>query len=146
MIMPMSGSKRHYLWLGIVVLFAMLGGAGWWYVTHSARPVSYSKITGQSQAITKLPEPGRNTSIVVDYANCSRGHDSVSYGLGHTVFAFEGISNGTCVFHMGGEIEDPRWDGALPTTCRVPTSEGKQKYAVRDDGISWAGLEQRYCH
>ena len=111
--------------------------------TSSASPKA-GFISGQSDAITKLPKPGNATSIVIDFSKCTRGSDTVYFGLGSAHFAFEGIEGGRCIFYYGGEIENPNWNGSLPFMCKVPTRLNKETYSVKDDGILLEKLE-KYC-
>jgi len=101
-------------------------------------------ISGQSDTITQIPEPGLVTSITIDFAKCSRGSDRVLFGLGSTHFAFEGIKNADCIFYYGGEIENPNWDGFLSHKCSVPTSLNEQTYSVTNYGIEMETLKP-YC-
>ncbi len=101
-------------------------------------------IKGQSDTIVKLSEPGKGTSLIMDFSNCSKGSDVVYFGLGSTHFAFEGIKQGNCVFYYGTEIEDPGWDRTLAYKCTVPTLLGKRAYSVGYMGISMKELDV-YC-
>lgn len=101
-------------------------------------------IAGQSNTITQLPEPGNATLVIFDFANCSKGSDIVSFGMGSTSFAFEGNKQNMCVFYYGTEIENPNWDGTLPFKCTVPVDLGKKTYSVGNFGISMNELDA-YC-
>ena len=101
-------------------------------------------IKGQSNTITQLPEPGKTTSIIMNFTNCSKGSDTVYFGMGSTHFVFEGIKQNNCVFYYGTEIENPSWDGTLPFKCTVPIGLDKKTYSVGNFGISMKELDA-YC-
>jgi hypothetical protein len=101
-------------------------------------------IDGESNTITQLPKPGNATSVIMDFSNCSRGSDSVSFAFGSMHFAFEGIKENNCVFYYGGEVEDPNWDRSLPYKCNVPVALGKKTYTVSTMGVLMEELNN-YC-
>ena len=101
-------------------------------------------IEGQSNTITKLPEPGNATSIIMDFSKCSRGSDAVYFGFGSTHFAFEGIKNNECVYYYGTEIENPMWDRSLTAKCAVPVSMGQKSYIVSAYNIQMEELRE-FC-
>ena len=101
-------------------------------------------IAGHSETITQLPNPGNATSIIMNFSQCSKGSDTVYFGMGSTHFAFEGIKENNCVFYYGTEIENPAWDRTLPFQCSVPTHLDNKTYSVNDFGIGMKELDS-YC-
>lgn len=68
----------------------------------------------------------------VDYATCSPGSHSVSLPLGSNSYVFIGKQKDKCILYMGGEIENPRWDGRLYERCEIPTSLGTTTNGLGD--------------
>jgi len=101
-------------------------------------------VTSQKKTFVRIPESGITAQIAIDYSVCSAGTESVSFGLGHTLFKFGGIKNGTCTFQYGTEIEDPRWDGSMSHACVVPVSLEAKTYEVDNMGVAMDSLKT-YC-
>lgn len=86
-------------------------------------------ITKQSSSITYDP-------LRIDFAACEPGGGSTYSAFGSEHYLIEGRRGTVCVVHVGGETENPAWDGALTTMCKVPRSEGTQEFNK---------VRQRYC-
>lgn len=135
-------SRQRSLLLAAVIT-VIIFGIGFLFL-HSEKPTA-GFIAGQSDAISKSPDSGHTVTIAIDFSRCSRGGDTVYLSLGSTHFAFEGIQDDICRFHLGTEIENPMWDGRLTWTCDVPVSTGSQSFAVGDMGISFGDFWSEYC-
>lgn len=97
-----------------------------------------------STTIAQIPLRGSSTTVIFDYSLCTRGSDTVYFPMGSAHFTFMGISNNTCVFYYGGEVENPNWDRVLTHKCQVPVSLGKRTYAVAALGIETEDFST-YC-
>lgn len=110
-------------------------------------PLTRAKVNSLAQdkpTFTLIPSSGITTQIKIDHSICKAGTKSVSFGLGHTVFKFSGITNGKCNFQYGTEIENLAWDGVMTDSCSVPISLGEKTYQVGNMGVVINEL-QSYC-
>ncbi|MDO8507225.1 MAG: hypothetical protein Q7S53_01505 [bacterium] len=151
----MVEKKKSYILLIILIIILTALNIGVWYyivgkkvkedetVKNKNIQATQKQVDSES-AITQLPQPGKASSIVINFANCSKGKDVVYFGFGSTHFSFEGINNDKCVFYYGTEIENPNWDGSLTEKCEVPVSLKEGKYLVNNYGIKMEGLSE-YC-
>ena len=73
--------------------------------------------------------------VRIDFAACEPGGGTAYRSFGSDHYLIEGRKGDRCVVYVGSETENPFWDGALTTTCRVPRSTGIQEFSK----------VQRYC-
>lgn len=153
----------------VIVVIATFAGLGWyiWRQSHKTngssssaqqaniltasdyenRQLSNFTIGGENNDSTRtydrFSSSGGYNPLKLDVAKCIQGQDSVGFGLGHTVFAIEGIKGKNCEFWYGTEVESPNWNGELGVKCEVPTSTTVQ-LKLSDDGINFSPIAQ-YC-
>ncbi|MDO8559498.1 MAG: hypothetical protein Q7S23_00470 [bacterium] len=83
-------------------------------------------------------------SVVIDFAVCQPQERRVDVAFGSTTFRVEGLREGKCALRIGGEVEDPNWDGSLPTVCEAPASLGTVQFPKGQTGVDYSGIQQ-YC-
>jgi hypothetical protein len=121
---------------------------------RSANPTAMARreaaLATQRAAPTPMPSnPSILTNaagdyVVLDFGQCQPGRARIDVAFGSVTFELKGRSGQFCLLDYGGEVEDPRWDGKLTTTCRVPTSLGKRQFPSHDEGVDLRQIES-YC-
>ncbi|OJI07106.1 MAG: hypothetical protein COX02_00615 [Candidatus Vogelbacteria bacterium CG22_combo_CG10-13_8_21_14_all_37_9] len=147
LVMPYGVSKGYFGNLTRNALAKYQASSGITPAVGYFGPISRSKVNSVAQnksTFTLIPASGITTQIKIDYSVCKAETESVSFGLGHTVFKFSGIANGKCNFQYGTEIENPMWNGAMSDSCSVPISIGAKTYEVGNMGVAMNDL-QSYC-
>src|SRR5258705_12811806 len=66
----------------------------------------------------------KNASVAIDFKQCKPHRERVYVDFGSTTYEIVGPRAGVCVMRYGGEIENPKWDGSLPITCKIPRKLG----------------------
>ena len=94
-------------------------------------------------ALTTLP-PQPSGDFVVDFTACEPTTGSVFFDFGHLVYTITGIDAEHCLMEYGSEVENPRWDGALDTHCRIPVVLGVQVFPIRAMGVDVSAIDG-YC-
>lgn len=75
--------------------------------------------------------------ISIDFDSCIPGKASVGVAFGSDHVVVKGSEGEDCILYLGGERENPRWDGRLSIKCRVPQSKGIQQFSsLRFDFLS----------
>jgi hypothetical protein len=65
----------------------------------------------------------------INFGTCVPGKASTTRGFGSDHAIIKGIEDNICVIYLGGETENPGWDGRLSIQCRVPTKKGVQEFS-----------------
>jgi hypothetical protein len=93
-----------------------------------------------------LQDSADGAFIIVDFELCASDKRRFDVDFGSTTVEVVGtVDDGdTCVVNLGGEIENPRWDGILDTHCEVPTSLGKIEFEKHIEGADYTEI-QDYC-
>ena len=148
---PLKKTAHAFLLMGIIV--AIVLGATVIYLATRPKPVSREtfvpkagSIPGEPSVTQTFDESGSEvTMVIIDYATCNRGSTSITFAFGSEHFVFEGKQGDNCLFYLGGEMENPRWDGSLAKQCEVPINLGAQYYNVGRYGADMKAIES-YCH
>ncbi len=116
------------------------------FVQYKGTP-KLGEILGRSAAVTAKPNAENASSITMDLHSCSPGAANVSYVSGTTHFAFSGVRkideyhDWECVFYVGVEKVNQKWDGLLHAKCvwRIldTVAENQQTFQVTGTGIEF---------
>jgi len=101
-------------------------------------PLTRAKVNAVMEGkttLTRIPTSGVTTKIQINFSECGPAREMVTFGLGSTVFIFNGIRNGNCYFEYGTEIENPSWNGGMSHACVVPVAFGEKSYNAVSGGI-----------
>jgi hypothetical protein len=75
--------------------------------------------------------------VYIDFGSCIPGKASVYVAFGSDHVIVTGLEGEDCILYLGGERENPRWNGQLSIRCRVPQNKGSQQFpSLRFDFLS----------
>lgn len=93
--------------------------------------------------ISILGQTGEN-HVILDFGRCVPERKTIAFALGSTTYELKKEHKKACRLRYGTEIENPRWDGSLDTSCIVPRRVGKRKFMITSAGVDFSSLA-RYC-
>ena len=83
-------------------------------------------------------------SVVINFSLCKPEKKHFDVAFGSTTIQILGITSKVCKLQYGGEVENPKWDGKLDTTCQVPINQGTLVFQIKNEGIDFSTIKQ-YC-
>lgn len=83
-------------------------------------------------------------SVMFNFSLCKPEKKRFDVAFGSITIQIVGKSDNLCVFKYGGEVENPKWDGKLDTTCEVPLNQGIATFNTTNTGIDFSSIK-RYC-
>lgn len=125
----------------ILALVFVLGIVGWYAWSHMQTKTSVN-IQPDFSAARTLQE--NNNKVVIDFSKCTPDKRRFDTSFGSTTIEIQGKNQNNCMLAYGGEVENPNWDGKLPTTCRVPADLGQKEFTIGQNGVDLSSI-QKYC-
>lgn len=85
-----------------------------------------------------------NGIVTVNFGKCTLDIATIFVGFGSTLIEVRGKQGDKCLMYLGGEVENPSYDGRLGTRCEVPISIGKRGFNKSNYGVDFSSI-QDYC-
>ena len=126
----------------IVLLVVLVGAIYFIQQKFTSIPVEESYIKAEDLSNPTMRKNGE--VVMINFSLCKPERKSFAVAFGSTTIQTLGIEDDVCQLKYGGEIENPKWDGKLDTTCDVPTNQGIVSFSTTNEGINFASIE-KYC-
>jgi hypothetical protein len=126
----------------LVILFVLFGGIYLLQQRFSFLPLEESYLKAEDMSNPTMQKNGE--SIMINFSLCKPEEKRFDVAFGSTTIQIVGKSDNLCVFKYGGEVENPKWDGKLDTTCEVPLNQGTATFNTTNTGIDFSSIKQ-YC-
>ncbi len=108
----------------------------------SLLPVEDSYLKAEDLSNTTIQKNGN--TIIINFAKCIPDKKTFAFGFGSGTIQIVGFADDVCQIKYGGEIEDPKWDGKLNTTCGVPVNKGTLYFQTDNYSIDFSSIK-KYC-
>lgn len=126
----------------LVILFVLFGGIYLLQQKFSFLPLEESYLKAEDMSNPTIQKNGE--SVMFNFSLCKPEEKRFDVAFGSTTIQIVGKSDNLCVFKYGGEVENPKWDGKLDTTCEVPLNQGIATFNTTNTGIDFSSIK-RYC-
>lgn len=126
----------------LIVAVAVIGGMYLVQQHFAALPLeeSYIKADNISSPTIEEVEGG----VKLNFELCQKMQQTVTVAFGSTTIQVTGKKGSNCQMNYGGEVENPKWDGKLTTSCLVPINQGIQIFPLTNYGVNFDTISQ-YC-
>ena len=79
--------------------------------------------------------------VEIDFDSCAPTWRRVDAAFGSITYEIVGTSREGCVMLVGGEVENPRWDGHLDKIYVIPVTLGRVVFESTGMGLNLSAIE-----
>jgi hypothetical protein len=134
--------KIVFISLGVIGL-AFVAYLAISYVNHAQNSFDPSSIKADTKNPNRTITRDGNNMVNINFKQCTPDREVFWVAFGSTHIMIKGLENDKCIMYLGGEIENPNYDGSTSNRCEIPINS-IQSFATTNYGVNFSEIT-KYC-